>query len=187
MTELTVRVLGEADWTLYRTVRLTALKESPRSFTASLDEEAGQDEQWWRDRMTRSRRLLAEVDREPQGTISLGTYPDKPASGEVFGLYVLPAVRGHGVSSRLVEAAEALATQDGYQQLYYWVGTDNPRAIGFAKNFGFRLTGARRPSHATNLDLGDEEIAMVLPLMNDGSSVPNPTSGHAAPREGPLQ
>jgi len=55
-------------------------------------------------------------------------------------------------------------------------------SIGFAKNFGFRLTGARRPSHATNLDLGDEEIAMVLPLMNDGSSVPNPTSGHAAPR-----
>ena len=105
----------------------------------------------------------------------------------MFGLYVLPEVRGRGVSSRLVEAAEALATQDGYQQLFYWVGTDNPRAIGFAKNFGFRLTGARRPSHATNLDLGDEEIAMVLPLVNDGSSVPNPTSGHAAPREGPLE
>ena len=96
MTELTVRVLGEADWTLYRTVRLTALKESPRSFTASLDEEAAQDEQWWRDRMKRSRRLLAERDQEPQGTISLGQYPDQPSSGEVFGLYVLPEVRGHG-------------------------------------------------------------------------------------------
>ena len=187
MTEPTVRVLGEADWTLYRTVRLAALKESPRSFTASLDEEAAQDERWWRDRMTRSRRLLAEVDQEPQGTISLGTYRDKPGSGEVFGLYVLPEVRGRGVSSRLVEAAEALATQDGYQQLFYWVGTDNPRAIGFANNFGFRLTGARRASHATNLDLGEEEIAMVLPLLNDGSYVPNPTSGHAAPLEGPLE
>jgi GNAT superfamily N-acetyltransferase len=183
MTELTVRVLGESDWSLYREVRLSALKESPRSFTASLDEEAGQDEQWWR----RSRRLLAEVDQEPQGTISLGTYPDKAASGEVFGLYVFPQVRGHGVSSRLVEAAEALAIEDGFQQLFYWVGVDNPRAIGFATSFGFRLTGARRPSHATNLDLGDEEIAMVLPLMNDGSSVPNPTSGHAAPQEGPLE
>lgn len=187
MTELTVRILAESDWTLYRRVRLSALEESPRSFTASLAEEAGQDEQWWRDRMTRSRRLLAELDQEPQGTISLGQYRDKFASGEVFGLYVLPQVRGHGVSSKLVEAAEALAIQHGYQQLFYWVGVDNPRAIGFAKNYGFRLTGARRPSQANNLDLGDEEIAMVLPLMNDASSVPNPTSGHAAPQEGPLQ
>jgi hypothetical protein len=67
------------------------------------------------------------------------------------------------------------------------VGVENPRAIGFAKNFGFRLTGARRPSHATDLDFGDEEIAMVLPLIDDASSVPNPTSGYAAPQEGPLR
>jgi GNAT superfamily N-acetyltransferase len=187
MTEVTVRVLGESDWPLYRKVRLSALEESPKSFTASLADETSEDEQFWRDRMNRSHRLLAELDQQPQGTVSLGRYPDKPASGEVFGLYVFPEVRGRGVSSQLVEAAAALAVEEGYQQLFYWAGVDNPRAIGFAMSFGFRLTGSRRPAHDSDLDLGEEEIAMVLPLMNDASSVPNPTSGHAAPREGPQQ
>ena len=187
MTAITVRVLGESDWGLYRKVRLGALEESPRSFTATLADEADRDEQFWRDRMTRSRRLLAERDEQPQGILSLGLYPLKPASGEVFGLYVFPDARGTGVSWRLVEAATALAVQDGYQQVFYWVGVDNPRAIGFAKNFGFRLTGHRRPSHVSDLELGDEEVALVLSLMDDASSVPNPTSDQLAPREGPLR
>ena len=187
MTGITVRVLGETDWRLYRKVRLNALEESPSSFTATLAEEAERDEQFWRDRMTRSHRLLAERVQQPQGILSLGPYPPNPSTGEVFGLYVFPEVRGTGVSWRLVEAAAALATEDGYREVFYWVGVDNPRAIGFAKNFGFRLTGYRRPSHVTDLNLGDEEMAMVLPLMNDATSVPNPTSGEPAPREGPLR
>ena len=89
--------------------------------------------------MTRSYRLLAERGQLPQGIVSLGVYDEDPSAAEVFGLYVVPEARGTGVSWRLVEAAAALATQNGYGQLYYWVGTDNGRAIGFAKNFGFRL------------------------------------------------
>jgi RimJ/RimL family protein N-acetyltransferase len=187
MTEITIRVLGEPDWQLYRQVRLNALEESPQSFTATLDDESARDEQFWRDRMTRSHRLLAERDQQPQGIISLGPDPDKPLTGEIFGLYVFPEVRGTGVSWKLVEAAADLAVQDGYRQIFYWVGTDNPRAIGFAKNFGFRLTGHRRASQVTQRDLGEEEIALVMSLIDDDSSVPNPNSGHVAPLEGPLR
>ena len=187
MSDITVRVLDEPDWQLYRTVRLSALEESPDSFTATLADEAERDEQFWRDRMTRAHRLLAERDQLPQGILSLGPNPAKPATGEVFGLYVFPEARGTGVSWRLVEAAAALATQDGYSQLFYWAGVDNPRAIGFANNFGFRVTGYRRPARTTDLDLGDDEVALVLSLMNDGSAPPNPTSGRPAPREGPLR
>ena len=101
-------------------------------------------------------------------------------------MYVVPDARGTGVSWRLVEAAAALAMQNGYGQLYYWVGTDNGRAIGFAKNFGFRLSGYRRPSRASDLELGEQEVALVLSLEPDTRSVPNPTSGKAATREGPV-
>jgi len=187
MTEITVRVLDEPDWPLYRKVRLSALEESPDSFTATLAEESDRDEGFWRDRMTRSHRLLAERDGQAEGVISLGPYQAESLAGEAFGLYVFPEARGTGVSWRLVEAAAALARQDGYRQVYYWVGVDNPRAIGFANNFGFRLTGRRRSSHVTDLDLGDEEVAMVLSLADDGTSVPNPTSGEPAMREGPLR
>jgi GNAT superfamily N-acetyltransferase len=99
-------------------------------------------------------------------------------------LYVVPEARGTGVSWRLVEAA-ALAIQQAYLELYYWVGTDNGRAIGFANNFGFRTTDYRRTSRASELQPG-EEIAMVLSLEPDATLAPNPTSGKPATREGPL-
>jgi hypothetical protein len=51
---ITVRVLDESERSLYRDVRLRALAESPGSFTATLAEEADRDEQFWRDRLTRS-------------------------------------------------------------------------------------------------------------------------------------
>jgi GNAT superfamily N-acetyltransferase len=185
MAEITVRVLDESEWSVYRDVRLRALAESPGAFTATLAEESDRDEQFWRDRMTRSHRLLAERGWVAQGIVSLGTYGQEPSAAEVFGLYVVPEARGTGVSWRLVEAAAALAIQQAYLQLYYWVGTDNGRAVGFAKNFGFRTTDYRRPSRASELEPA-EEIAMVLSLEPDATLAPNPTSGKPATREGPL-
>jgi GNAT superfamily N-acetyltransferase len=186
MTEIAVRVLDESEWALYRDVRLQALAESPDSFTATLADEADRDEQFWRDRVTRTYWLLAERGAVPQGIVSLGPYEEEPSAAEVFGLYVVPDARGTGVSWRLVEAAAALAIEHTYLQLYYWVGTDNPRAIGFAKNFGFRTTSYRRPSRTSDLQRGEDEMAMMLSLEPDASSAPNPTRRRARTREGPL-
>lgn len=186
MAEITVRVLEGGDWPLYRDVRLRALEESPASFSAQLADEADQDEQFWRDRMDRSHLLLAERDGRPVGIASMGPYVAELSAGEIFGLYVVPEARGTGVSWRLVEAAAALASREGHRQLYYWVGVDNGRAVGFAKNFGFRSTGSRRPSRVADLALGDYETALVLSLVPDDTSVPNPTSDKPAPRDGPI-
>ena len=79
----------------------------PSAFTASLADEADRGESFWRDRMTRSYRLLAERGQIPQGIVSLGVYEEDPSAAEVFGLYVVPEARGTGVSWRLVEAAAA--------------------------------------------------------------------------------
>ena len=72
MAEITVRVLGESEWSLYREVRLRALAQSPSAFTATLADEEDRGESFWRDRMTRSYRLLAERGQLPQGIVSLG-------------------------------------------------------------------------------------------------------------------
>lgn len=185
-TEIAVRVLGEPDWQLYRDIRLTALRESPHEFTATFAEESDRLDQFWRDQMSGSKRLLAERDHQPEGVVSLAAYDLEPAAVEVFGLYVVPQARGTGVSWRLVEAAADLARTLGFRQAYYWVGADNGRAIGFAKNFGFRSTGYRRPSRTGESDLdGEEEIALVLSLDIDTTVVPNPTSSRPAPRSGP--
>jgi GNAT superfamily N-acetyltransferase len=186
MSEISVRVLDESEWSLYRDIRLRALAESPGSFTATLADEADRDEQFWRDRMTRSYLLLAERGELPQGIVSLGPDEQDPTAAEVFGLYVVPDARSTGVSWRLVEVTADLAIQAGYTQLYYWVGTDNARAIGFGKNFGFRTTDRRRPARPSDIHQGEDEIAMVLGLEPDTTSAPNPTSRKATAREGPI-
>ena len=174
MSEITVRTLDEADWQVYRDIRLAALRESPEAFVATHEEESAFDESAWRLRLGRSRRLLAERDDEALGVVSLGQGSDANASaGELFGLWVSPAARGSGVAWRLVQAGAEQARADGRAHLVYWVGTDNGRAVAFASSFGFRPTDTRRPMRVASEQDGEEEMAMVLPLGDDPGSVPS--------------
>lgn len=173
MSEIIVRLLGEADWQPYRDIRLAALLDAPDAFVATRSEEDAFDEQAWRARMLRSRRLVAECDGSPVGVVSLGQGgPDNAGGAELFGLWVAPVGRGAGVAWKLVEAGAGQALADGHSHLGYWVGTDNGRAVAFASSFGFRPTGTRRPMKVTNETDGAEEILMVLPLGVDPGSVP---------------
>jgi RimJ/RimL family protein N-acetyltransferase len=169
MSDITVRALGEDDWELYRSVRLSALEESPEAFVATLAEEQGYDEAFWRTRMRRSQRLLAEdADGRAIGVASVGQgKQDNERIAELFGLWVTPSARGTGVATELVRAGADTARQQGRSHLAYWVGSDNGRAVAFASGFGFRPTDSRRPMRVRGEDGDEEEIAMVLALGQD--------------------
>lgn len=168
MSEITVRALGEDDWEQYRSVRLSALAESPEAFVSSLAEEQGYDEEFWRTRMRRSQRLIAETRAGVVGVASVGQAADgNPQVAELFGLWVSPTARGTGVATRLVQAGADVARRRGQTHLAYWVGSDNGRAVAFASSFGFRPTDDRRPMRVKSDDDGGEEIAMILALGGD--------------------
>lgn len=164
MAEITVRPLSEDEWNEYRSVRLEALRESPEAFVATFEEEEQYDEDFWRLRMRRSQRLLAEVDGEAVGTASVGYSEEEEHLAELFGLWVSPSLRGTGLATRLVAAGAMAAREAGKTHLSYWVGTDNGRAVAFASGFGFRPTDQRRPVRVESEVDGDEEIAMILSL-----------------------
>lgn len=171
MSDVTVRPLGEEDWQQFRTIRLAALTDSPDAFVADLEQERGYTEAFWRERLRRSTRLVAERDQgddhEQLGVVSLGQAKDEEGRiGEIFGLWVAPAARGTGVATRLVEASAERARAEGRTHVAYWVGTDNGRAVAFASGIGFRPTDSRRPMRVQSDD-GEEEIAMVLPVGDD--------------------
>jgi len=177
MSDITVRSLGEDEWEQYRSVRLSALEESPDAFVASVDEERGYDEEFWRTRMRRSQRLLAERDGAAVGVASIGQARhegerDNDKVAELFGLWVAPVARGSGVATQLVQAGADAARQQGRSHLAYWVGVDNGRAVAFASGFGFRPTDSRRPMRGKDDDDPEDEVAMVLPLGED-RGVPN--------------
>ena len=177
MSDITVRALGEDEWEQYRSVRLNALEESPEAFVASVDEERAYEEDFWRNRMRRSQRLLAEQEGAPVGVASVGQARhegerDNEKVAELFGLWVAPAARGTGVATQLVQAGADAARQQGRSHLAYWVGADNGRAVAFASGFGFRPTDSRRPMRVKASDDDEDEVAMVLPLGED-RGVPN--------------
>lgn len=170
--DITVRPLGVDEWEQYRSVRLTALQESPEAFVATHAEEEVQSEEFWRTRMTRSTRLLAEQDGRPVGIASVGAADeDEPGAAQLFGLWVAPEARGSGVATALVRAGAHVAAREGRSHLLYWVGTDNGRAVAFASGFGFRPTGHRRPMRVVSRDDGEEELAMTLPLAGDRGGI----------------
>lgn len=166
MSDITVRTLTEDEWEQYRAVRLSALEESPEAFAATIEEERGYDEELWRDRMRRSRRLVAEREGEAVGVASLGRHSENERVAELFGLWVAPTARGAGVASQLVQAGADVARAQRSTHLAYWVSTENGRAVAFASGFGFRPTDSRRPMRVRASD-AEEEIAMVLPLGDD--------------------
>ncbi len=174
MSEITVRALGEDDWPVYRAVRLAALQDSPEAFVASRAQEESFGEERWRDRVRRSRRLVAERDGSVVGVVSLGQGEEPYAhTAELFGLWVPPQARGTGVAWKLVEAGAEQALRDGRSHLSYWVGTDNGRAVAFASSFGFRPGSTRRPMRVASEEDGAEEMVMVLPLGVYPGSVPS--------------
>ncbi|WP_068403068.1 GNAT family N-acetyltransferase [Kribbia dieselivorans] len=176
MTEINVRTLTENEWELFRSIRLAALKDSPEAFVATYEDESAIAETEWRERMNRSPRLLAEVDGEPVGVVSVGhsTRRDDATMGELFGLWVTPEWRGRSVAANLVVTGAKFATEKGLKQLAYWVGSDNGRAVAFASSFGFRPTDERRPMRNRE---DETEIMLVLALGADRGTTRNHRNG----------
>ena len=145
MADITVRVLDDDEWQLYRRARLAALDDAPDAFVARSQDEGSYGDDVWRDRMTRARRLVAERGDQPVGLVCLGLHEEDPETGEVFGLWTAPRARGERAAWALVSAAARKAAEDGCRMLYFWAGSDNAAAVGFASSFGFRPSGERRP------------------------------------------
>ena len=166
MSEITVRALGVEEWEQYKTVRLDALQDSPDAFVATLDEEKGYDEEFWRLRLQRSERLLAEVDGRTVGVASVGHSQaegeeENPRVAELFGLWVAPEARGTGVATRLVQAGADTARRQGRSHLAYWVGSDNGRAVELYERMGFVATG-RTGAMPHDPSITEFEMELVL-------------------------
>lgn len=177
-----IRLLDKAEWQVYRTVRLAALEDAPEAFVARFEDEASRAEGFWRERMARAHRIVAERDDELVGLVGLGLHDDGDSeTGEVFGLWTAPTVRGQRVGRGLVSTAAQKAVEDGFRLLYFWAVSDNATAIGFASSLGFRPTSKRRPVQVADgaAEMEADEVAMVLPLAADPTLADNAMGDNA--------
>ena len=128
MSEITVRALTEDEWETYRTLRLEALQESPDAFVADHATEAAEPEDFWRARMGRSDRLVAEADGEQVGVVSIGSAGETKSetAGQLFGLWVRPDWRGRSVAASLVRESARIAEGKGLGQLLSLIHISEP-------------------------------------------------------------
>jgi ribosomal protein S18 acetylase RimI-like enzyme len=93
----------------------------------------------------RSPPVVAEVDGEIVGFVSVGPGTDPDTDGELYAIYVLPEHWGSGVGRALMQAGEERLRELGHEHAILWVLEDNPRARRFYEAAGWTLDGTRRP------------------------------------------
>jgi ribosomal protein S18 acetylase RimI-like enzyme len=147
-----LRLLIPDDWSVWRSLRLSALAESPDAFGSRLADWLGDGdrEDRWRARLSilGSRNVVAKLGGEPAGMASGVPFPavsDGPpgSAGEIelISMWVAPSARGHGVADVLIQDLVAWAANLGSPRLS--VRETNARAIAFYRRHRFQATGER--------------------------------------------
>lgn len=138
-----VRMLGPADATLYRSLRLRALREHPDAFTSSWEEERELPVEAAAQRLAAHPFWGAYRQAELYGFVGLQREPrtKNRHKATVMGMYVAPEVAGQGVGRKLLAALVAHARLNGLASLVLTVTDGNERAVRLYTSAGFRSFG----------------------------------------------
>lgn len=145
-SEVMIRAATAEDWKHYRDIRLAALSSAPSAFGSTYSGEFDRSEELWRERAGNPRALLAFADDAAVGIAVGYDDPDEPAgSRSLVSMFVAPAHRGTGLSTRLIDAVTARARDDGARELVLWVTEGNEAARRRYESSGFVTTGHTQP------------------------------------------
>jgi ribosomal protein S18 acetylase RimI-like enzyme len=136
---ITLRIIGVADWRLFRAVRLSALAEAPYAFCSTLADWRGEhdvEERWRRRVADVPFNAIAYLDGSACGMVS-ATEPSDAGVSELISMWVSPAARGRAVASALVDAVVAWARERGVREVSLDVREANGRARAFYRRCGF--------------------------------------------------
>lgn len=165
MSSFQLRRLEARDVDAYRSFRLDGLKRHPESFGASYEDEAKQPLDWFANRLTVAAIIGAFDAAGALAGVAGLTIPSAIKTrhkGVLWGMYVLEAARGSGVSKRLVEAVIDEA-RGKVEQLQLTVVSSNAAAIRLYSKLGFVGYGLEARALCVDGQYFDEML-MALPL-----------------------
>ena len=138
-----VRLLGPADATLYRALRLRALRDHPDAFTSSYAEERERPVEAAAQRLAAHAFWGAYRHAELWGMVGLEREPRarNRHKATVMGMYVAPEARGQGVARALLDALLRHARANGVESLVLTVTEGNAGAQRLYEAAGFRSFG----------------------------------------------
>jgi RimJ/RimL family protein N-acetyltransferase len=166
MSSFQLRRLEPRDIDAYRALRLDGLKRHPEAFGASYEDEARQPLEWFANRLAAAA-IIGAFDAAGAlvGVAGL-TIPGAIKTrhkGILWGMYVVEAARGSGLSQQLVEAVIDEA-RGKVEQLQLTVVSSNAVAIRLYSKLGFASYGLETRALCVDGQYFDE-VLMALPLL----------------------
>jgi len=161
---ITVRSLAADEGLLLKRLRLSALQESPESFSPTFEAANGHDDEYWKQSAIRTEAsaqfdiFIAELDGEPLGLVSGNA--DETQTGHIGMMWVEPSVRGSGVGRQLlVQVMNHLKARDCLT-IELTVTETNQGAISLYESVGFVFTGNDEPLREGSI-LQNREMRLV--------------------------
>lgn len=183
-----IRQLTPLDASAVRTLRLSALRESPTAFGKSYNEEIVEP-------LTETEKRLANN----LGSVLLGAYINDALVGTVgirresmqklahkaglWGMYVAPPHRGHGVARQLItEALAVAATFGGVRQVTLYVNAVNIGAIALYESLGFVTYGVEPCGMCVDGVFYDEHLMVKVLAAGDINTAARATAHQQSAR-----
>jgi RimJ/RimL family protein N-acetyltransferase len=165
---MTIRILNESDAQLYQEIRLSALKINPESFSSTYEREVKFTLE------TVVERLKPDDDKFVLGAfvdrnllVGIVTFmressPKTAHKGNVYGMFVVPKMRGHGLGkSLLLELIRKAKNCNGLEQINLTVVSNNEPAKKLYESLGFQVYGTEKNALKFIGEYFDEDL-MVL-------------------------
>jgi ribosomal protein S18 acetylase RimI-like enzyme len=133
------------EWQDLKRLRITALTESPDSFSPTAASARAHDDAYWRRGAQRAadspdfEMFIVRRNGEGLGLGSAGR--DEHGVGHIGAMWVDPSLRGLGVGARLFDTAVAFLKSRGCASIELSVTETNTPAIALYQSRGFALTG----------------------------------------------
>jgi ribosomal protein S18 acetylase RimI-like enzyme len=137
-----IRRLEPLDASLYRELRLEALRLHPHAYGSTFESESAAPLYFFEQRLASSEVLLGSIDSAPMGIVrfSIPTFVTERHKGMLTGMYVREGARGTGLAATLVDAViERARGRVIFVELS--VVTTNERARRLYARHGFEIYG----------------------------------------------
>ncbi|MGI6853037.1 N-acetyltransferase family protein [Mesorhizobium sp. 1B3] len=141
-----IRLLDPDDIEAFQSIRLEALRLEPASFASSVEDWEKLPDEEWRRRITGNSVFVAFDGERPIGLMGLMRERSSKMAhrATVVMVYVQKSHRGTGVSTKLLDKLITYARENGIRQLELSASVENPAALRFYRNEGFREIGRIR-------------------------------------------
>ena len=144
-----VRRIKLGEETLFKQIRLEALRESPSAFASTHESALKRSDESWREQAASSAQgsdratFIAFSDDLPIGIAALYRDKDRMEVGEVLQVWLAPEFRGTGVAQTMLDAVFQWASENSFRTVLATITKGNERARQFYRKYGFKdLDGA---------------------------------------------